>query len=266
MNKYILKNGQQVESIPIGKAKITIGLKNNRLTVCDRGPNPTSKKTQVICKCDCGNYTMINLQDFLSGKVQSCGCYSNEVKAQRMLSRAIDFSDETRNINPFYEYIAPTKLRKWEQVVWEVECRKCKKHYYAPPNELISEKRTHGINPCTCYKTFSIGVQKIYSLLTDNNILFEQEKTFSTCISPKGNWLPFDFYLPEYNILIEYDGEQHYKVCFGQNENKLKQQQEYDLIKTEWCKNNNKQLIRIPYYYKKITIQDLIPEKIREEL
>ena len=37
--KYILKDKSEVESIPIGRAKIKIGETINRLTVCDRGPN-----------------------------------------------------------------------------------------------------------------------------------------------------------------------------------------------------------------------------------
>lgn len=49
MTIYQLKNGESVEAIPVGKAKIEIGTKINRLTACDRGPNPQSKKTQVIC-------------------------------------------------------------------------------------------------------------------------------------------------------------------------------------------------------------------------
>ena len=258
MNVYTLKNGLQVQSIPIGRAKIKIGTKLNRLTICDRGPNPPSKKTQIICLCDCGKYTMINLQDFLSEKVKSCGCYSTEEKIKRCANTAIDFSLEENNINPFYKYIKPTTKRKRNQVVWEIECRKCGKHYFDIPSELISHKRTHGNNPCLCYRTYSIGVEKIINILQSNNILFEMEKTFETCVSPKNYCLPFDFYLPEQNILIEYDGEQHYKISFGQDEKKLIKQQEYDKIKTEWCKQNKIKLVRIPYFHKNITLQDLL--------
>ena len=42
--KYIIKDGSVIESIPIGRAKMTIGEKRNRLTLCDRGPTPASKK------------------------------------------------------------------------------------------------------------------------------------------------------------------------------------------------------------------------------
>lgn len=52
-NIYILKNGEQIQSIQVGKANIVLGQKNNRLTICDRAPNTKSKKARVICKCEC---------------------------------------------------------------------------------------------------------------------------------------------------------------------------------------------------------------------
>lgn len=112
------------------------------------------------------------------------------------------------------------------------------------------------MNPCECWKKYNIGVQKVISILQKNNIKYEQEKKYDTCVLPKGFKLPFDFYLPEYNILIEYDGEQHFKVAFGQTEEKLILQKQYDEIKNQWCKDNNIKLIRIPYYKKEITLAD----------
>ena len=47
---YILKNGIVVKSIPIGKANIHIGDKNNRLIIYDRGPNNKSKKARRSAK------------------------------------------------------------------------------------------------------------------------------------------------------------------------------------------------------------------------
>ena len=258
---YILKDGTKIQSIDIGKAKsIIIGDKNNRLTICDRAPNTKSKKARVICKCDCGNYTVINHQDFKSGKVKSCGCLSLEQKIERCKKTAIDFSTLERNINPFYKYIQPTQMRKGSnnQIVWEIECRKCGKHYFEAPNTLISEKRNHGNNPCCCWQKHSVGVWNIINILEKNNIQYILEKTFDSCISPKGNKLPFDFYLPEYNQVIEYDGQQHYKIAFGQNQNKLELQKIYDKIKNDWCKNNNIKIIRIPYTKKNIKLDDLI--------
>ena len=259
MNRYILKTGEIIEAIPIGRAKICIGEQNNRLTVCDRAPNTISKKPRVVCLCNCGNYTVINYQDFKEGRVKSCGCLSTEEKIKRGTLSAIDYSKPERNINPFYEYIEPTNMRTpTNSIIWKIRCRKCGKIYFDSPNELISEKRTHGNNPCLCNRKFSHGIQKILYILINNKIKFELEKKFDTCLSDKGNKLPFDIYLPDYNTLIEYDGEQHYKIAFGQNKEKLIKQKQNDKIKNDWCQSNNIKLIRIPYTKQKIELKDLI--------
>ena len=61
--------------------------------------------------------------------------------------------------------------------------------------------------------------------------------------------LPFDFYLPKYNICIEYDGQQHYEIVehFG-GFDKFVDTKIRDTIKSEYCKKNNIKLIRIPYW------------------
>ena len=257
--KYILKDGTFIIAIDKGKANINIGEKKNRLVIYDRAPNTKSKKVRVICKCDCGKYTVINHQDFKEEKVKSCGCLSNEKKAERCKKSAVNYASIERNINPFYKYIKPTNMRgSSNEIIWEIECRKCGKHYFDSPNQLISQKRNHGNNPCKCWRKYSIGVQQIINILEKNNINYLLEKSFSTCISPKGKLLFFDFYLPDYNILIEYDGKQHYEIAFNQGKEKLILQKEYDKIKNEWCKNNKITLIRIPYFKKEIKLEDLI--------
>jgi hypothetical protein len=70
--------------------------------------------------------------------------------------------------------------------------------------------------------------------------------------------LLFDFYLPEHNILIEYDGEQHFKPksfyrCSIETAKKsFNELKRNDIIKNEYCKKNNITLIRIPYTIKNI--------------
>ena len=54
----------------------------------------------------------------------------------------------------------------------------------------------------------SKGEDKIIRLLRASNIKFEREKTFADL---RGGKFRYDFYLPLYNILIEVDGEQHFK-------------------------------------------------------
>ena len=71
--------------------------------------------------------------------------------------------------------------------------------------------------------------------------------------------LPFDFYLPEYNICIEYDGEHHFRPIemWGGYE-KFIINQENDEIKNEYCKNHNITLLRLPYTCSKEDIKNEI--------
>ena len=61
-------------------------------------------------------------------------------------------------------------------------------------------------------------------------------------------FLKFDFYLPQYNLCIEYQGEQHYiPVEYWGGEEELKKNQEYDLLKKNYCKDNKISLLEIKY-------------------
>ena len=95
----------------------------------------------------------------------------------------------------------------------------------------------------------------------------ETQKTFKSCFNVEGQYYKFDFYLPEYNLLIEYDGEQHFKAREKGyfTEDKLQIIQQRDAYKNQWCKDNNIPLIlRIPYTdFNKLDIKYL-KEKINE--
>jgi very-short-patch-repair endonuclease len=98
---------------------------------------------------------------------------------------------------------------------------------------------------CDGYRT-SYGEKRIMEYLVNNNIEFIRERRFKTCKNTKE--LPFDFYLPHYNLCIEYDGEHHYHIVskYGGQEylDKIKIN---DKIKNEWCLINNINLLRISY-------------------
>lgn len=109
-----------------------------------------------------------------------------------------------------------------------------------PANHLKGE----GCPKCNLSK----GELKVSKYLESNLIEYEIQKKFNNCFSNKKKKLPFDFYLPEQNICIEYDGEQHFRPIdyFGgvKSFNELKQR---DSIKDKYCLENNIKLIRIPF-------------------
>lgn len=92
----------------------------------------------------------------------------------------------------------------------------------------------------------SKGEKIIENWLIENNILYESQKIFSDCRSKLP--LPFDFYLFDYNILIEYNGKQHYEPIeyFGGKE-AFEGIVMRDKIKENYCEKNNIRLIKIAY-------------------
>jgi Zn finger protein HypA/HybF involved in hydrogenase expression len=89
----------------------------------------------------------------------------------------------------------------------------------------------------------SKGEILISNFLNENNIDYIRQKTFDGCKSK--SLLFFDFYIPNINLCIEYDGEFHYRPIFG--EKYLKDTIFRDNIKNIFCKQNNIELIRIKY-------------------
>lgn len=92
----------------------------------------------------------------------------------------------------------------------------------------------------------SKGENKIREWLNNHNVCFKEQYKFTDCMNI--NLLPFDFYIPSLNLVIEYQGEQHYhSIDFFGGSKRLEDQQKRDNIKREYCKNNNIRLLEIPY-------------------
>lgn len=98
--------------------------------------------------------------------------------------------------------------------------------------------------PCPKCKRFnSKGEIRIKKYLSSIDVQFEEQKTFSEL-----SGLSFDFYIPNNNLLIEYQGEQHYHPIkhFG-GEKKYLKQVENDEKKRQFCKSSNLFLLEIKY-------------------
>ena len=101
----------------------------------------------------------------------------------------------------------------------------------------------------------SHGNLKISKILEEANIPYEREKRFLDCKDK--SYLPFDFYIDD-KYLIEYDGKQHFK---SEGFFDYESTHRHDLIKNQWCKDNNISLIRIPYtHYDNLCLEDLLLE------
>ncbi len=132
----------------------------------------------------------------------------------------------------------------------------CKKHgsFYTKPTNHITNNS--GCPKCKSSK----GESLIRNLLIKYKIKYFQEFKFNLCRDKQS--LPFDFYIPDKDILIEFDGEHHFKIkdFFG-GEDRFRNIQRRDKIKNTFCKDYNIKIIRIKY-----TEMKKIKEKLKEIL
>ena len=118
---------------------------------------------------------------------------------------------------------------------------KCPKHGFF---DQLATNHLKGAGCPICNN--SCGELFIYNYLLTNNIKFKQQFAFEGCKYHRP--LRFDFYIPDYNMCIEFDGIQHFKVVekFGGSV-QLEKTVLHDNIKNSFCFENNINILRIKY-------------------
>jgi hypothetical protein len=201
-----------------------------------------NKKTfgTVVCPL-CNNHFQWYLSDINTGKKKNCGCKKNY--------HYNDISNQTFNNLLVLERVQRDNVSNnhGQRALWLVQCQDCNQMLKM---DLHSLKRGDH-QPCPNLKgSFSKGETKIIQLLQELNIFYETQKTFNSCRFLDSNAMArFDFYLPQYNLLIEYNGEQHYYFTdSGWNTQEAYETTvRHDQYKKQWCEENNIRLITIPY-------------------
>lgn len=96
---------------------------------------------------------------------------------------------------------------------------------------------------CTECK-LSNGEQFINDILTSFNIKFERQYKLPN------NILKYDFYLSDYNTLLEWDGEQHFyhkAGCGWDNRIEFEKRRHRDIVKIHNCFNYNYRMLRLDF-------------------
>lgn len=205
-------------------------------------------------------YFETGISNVVKGVTKSCGCFHRKQAAINGKKR---FKDITGQHFGFLTAVKPMpKDNPNEAYTWECICNS---PYHTEPQICYAKVdlllKGH-IKSCGCltgknlYKTHSMGEDKISDALNILKIRYIQEYIFKDCINPDTNQpLRFDFYLPDYNCCIEYDGEQHFSYSEKSSKSffdkKNFQKIVYrDSIKNDYCRSHNIRLIRIPYTQK----------------
>ena len=236
--------------------------------------------------CPNGHYCKINFGNFKNKNRRCSECYGNKKKTieyikEELLKEGYKLlSTEYKNANSEIEILCPQNhhwITTWGKFQSKRRCPYCsgKFNNYETIKEKIHSEEGYKLLSTNCnqlrdyvevecnkgHKYFTIvanfqqgkrcpycneskGEKKIAKYLKDINIIYIPQHKFNDCKFKQ--LLSFDFYLPNENIIIEYDGEFHYKMIMGYEEfmnGKIR-----DTIKNIYCQQNNIKLIRIPYW------------------
>lgn len=211
-----------------------------------------------LCRCSCGNIETRHISKVRSELKANPNMISCCEDCRKKIVSEINQKNITNKKFGLLTALYPTEEKNSSGCYyWHCICD-CGNEKDVPLNYL-----TAGVTrSCGCLA--SKGEQKISQILKENNIKFEQQKTFDECRFPESNQKArFDFYLPDYNCLIEFDGIYHYEVTNKIWDSKvtLEQIKEKDNYKTNFTIKYNYHLIRIPYYeYDNINLSMLLPQ------
>lgn len=224
--------------------KNEIGNKYGRLTVIAETSARANGNVCWLCKCECGNQTIVAGNSLRNGSTQSCGCLHHD------RNRETHLIDRTN-----HQYYKLTVLELDEEktqqhqhgAYWKCLCE-CGNY----TSVLGTNLQNGSVKSCGCLKN-SYGEEIVEKILKEYNISYIKEYTLPQLYGENKVALRFDFAIFDKNDqliqLIEYDGEQHFKVIpqWGGKEG-LQQRQINDKKKNQYCEEHNIKLIRIPYY------------------
>ena len=192
------------------------------------------EKIIVICNI-CGNIYLQTKASFLSG----CGCKicDKKIKSNLKTFTTEQFIEKSNKVHHYkYDYSKSVYINKKTKL--EIICPDCGNSFFTTPD---NHWKGSGCNICKVYQ----GEERIKSFLLDKNIVFENQKTFDDLKDKRK--LSYDFYIPSKNLLIEYNGKQHYRKSFGMTSKQFHLQLHHDWLKRKYARDNNINLLTISY-------------------
>lgn len=163
------------------------------------------------------------------------------IKARKKTTEQFIAEDKALFGEDTYDYTRTKYLGIFQKV--EIICKK-----HGPFWQVAhSRKKSYGCPKCG--NNESKAEKRIREWLDDHSIVYQQEKTF-VGLKVNNKYLRFDFYIPDLNLLIEFDGAQHFIPCTkwgGDGVLRMKNCQERDVIKNVWAEDKGYDLLRINY-------------------
>lgn len=235
------------------KSIIPNGTQFGELTVMYLSDKKLNRGRVYHCKCSCGNECDVRAFSLKNGDTKSCGCLAKKLSSERNKGKFIkDLTGQVFGKLTVLQLSATRTSGGGAKWICKCECGNLKE---------VSSKSLQSGDTMSCGCIISKGEYKIKQILQNNNIPFEEQKTFPDLKSEKGFLLKYDFYVNN-EYLIEFDGEQHETDTSLFSHDNFDYRKQNDEKKTNYALQNNIPLIRIPYYkLNSLTINDLIPSQ-----
>lgn len=235
----------------MGRPSIDLtGQQFHYLTVIERAGNTADGHAQWKCRCQCGNEILVASNVLRRGHAQSCGCWRKLVASQKAKDSYHDLTNKRYGRLIAKEYLGSTSKGG---SLWRCECDCGNINFITTAHHLVSGNT----QSCGCLR--SKGESIIQQILDNAHISYNHQHSFPDLIYESGVPVRFDFYLPDYNRLIEFDGSQHYYANGGwSDEDNLLLVQQRDKIRNEYALSHNIPLVRIPYWERDSITLDMI--------
>jgi len=193
--------------------------------------NTYRKKIKFKClKC---NYIFLSDYYLLSKTDSGCNnCNSKKRKDEKEVLKKL------KENHPYLELL--DENYKGISKKYNFKCKRCNSINKISLKNLLDDKTS-----CPSCRSTS-GERKIESALKKYNIKYETQHTFKDLVLER--LLRCDFYIPSVNMVVEYNGKQHYEpIEFFGGEEYFIIVQKRDNIKKEYCKKNNISFLEISY-------------------
>ena len=187
---------------------------------------------KVECLCDCGNTITITKSALLGGKYNTCGHCKREYP-QWFIDRLVDPDQKQRAING--DLLTPEKVL--------IHCYRCGAPIEVSVNSLLNlgtseQKRVGACKHCSHHT--SINEKELLDFLLSlgvplNRIILNSRKIIKS--EGRNMYKELDFYLPDYNLAIEYNGSYYHS--------ELKKPKNYHVEKFYLCEEKGIKLISI---------------------
>lgn len=189
--------------------------------------NNSRSKVTIECK-DCKKEFTIKANSYRQGG----GCTECAIRERRQ-SRLVLVQKE---VGKFGDKLLSTEYINTDTPL-DIQCGLCGSMFH----KKFSKSYIPSCNVCN-----STSLEKLmHTYLINKNYEYKSEHTFDDCRSKLKKLFRFDFYIPSENLIVEMDGIQHHQVVKKFGVEWFDVIQERDIIKTQYCIDNNIKLIRI---------------------